>query len=319
MLGISPDLVIEALIFCIVVAVAVAITEEIERVAEQRRRLGEQSFNNSASSGLMLDEEGAKSQFFRWVQSSTSLSDSGERQKMRRELALAGFDFPSAPIWYVIIRYSLALLLPVGFLLMQAVVSHPITGGRLVFGALILCCVGLLLPSGIVSRLASARRTALEYEFPDALDLMVVCVEAGLSLDAAFIRVGQEVWESHPRIAVELGRLSEQLRAGQSHADALRAMADRTQVPAIKSFSALVIQSENLGAAIAQTLRIYSTEMRQTRFLKAEEKAMRIPVLMTIPLVCCILPVIVTALLLPAIIDAIRNLIPALTGHHGGG
>jgi tight adherence protein C len=95
-------------------------------------------------------------------------------------------------------------------------------------------------------------------------------------------------------------------------------MADRTGVPAIKSFAALLIQTEMLGAGIAQTLRTFSNEMRETRFIKAEEKAMRIPVLMTIPLVACILPVIVTALLLPALIDVVRTLMPALTGGHGG-
>jgi len=91
-------------------------------------------------------------------------------------------------------------------------------------------------------------------------------------------------------------------------------MVDRTGVNAIKSFVALLIQTEMLGTGIAQTLRTFSTEMRETRFIKAEEKAMRIPVLMTIPLVACILPVIVTALLLPALIDVARTLMPALTG-----
>jgi tight adherence protein C len=165
-----------------------------------------------------------------------------------------------------------------------------------------------------LSALASSRQADLEAEFPDALDLMVVCVEAGLSLDAAFIRVGQEIGESHPRISQEFERVSEQLRAGRARADALRAMAERTGVPAIKSFAALLIQTEMLGAGVAQTLRTFSSEMRQTRYVRAEEKAMRIPVMMTIPLVACILPVIVTALLLPAIIDVVRTLMPALMG-----
>jgi tight adherence protein C len=147
---------------------------------------------------------------------------------------------------------------------------------------------------------------------------MVVCVEAGLSLDAAFLRVGHEIEESHPGIANEFARVSEQLRAGRARSDALRTMADRTGVPAIKSFVSLLIQTEMLGAGIAQTLRTYSKEMRETRFVNAEEKAMRIPVLMTIPLVVCILPVIITALLLPAAIDVMRTLVPALSGSHGG-
>ena len=144
---------------------------------------------------------------------------------------------------------------------------------------------------------------------------MVVCVEAGLSLDAAFVRVGAEIFESHPAIAREFESVSEQLRAGRARPDALRVMADRTGVGAIKSFVTLLIQTEMLGAGIAQTLRTFSSEMRETRYVRAEEKAMRIPVMMTIPLVACILPMIVTALLLPAIIDVVRTLMPALMGH----
>ena len=107
--------------------------------------------------------------------------------------------------------------------------------------------------------------------------------------------------------------VSQELRAGRSRAEALRSLADRVQVDVIKSFVALLIQTDALGVSIAQSLRTYSHEMRQHRMLKAEEKAMRIPVLLTIPLVACILPVIVTAVMLPAIIDTVRNVIPALT------
>ena len=118
----------------------------------------------------------------------------------------------------------------------------------------------------------------------------------------------------HPRIAEEFGRLVAELSAGRSRADALRAMADRTDVDQIRSFVGLLIQTESLGVSIGQTLRTYSVEMREHRFLKAEEKALRIPVLMTVPLIACILPVIVITALLPAIIDLIRNILPALRG-----
>jgi tight adherence protein C len=231
-------------------------------------------------------------------------------------LVLAGFDNPNAVVWYVVCRFALAILLPGIFILMQFLSAKPATGLGIAIWPLVLCGIGLYAPHRILSALASSRQTSLEIEFPDALDLMVVCVEAGLSLDASFVRVGQEMQESHPGISGEIGRVTEQLRAGRSRPDALRAMADRTGVNAIRSFVALLIQTEMLGAGIAQTLRTFSTEMRETRFIKAEEKAMRIPVLMTIPLVACILPVIVTALLLPAMIDVTQTLMPALTGQH---
>jgi tight adherence protein C len=175
---------------------------------------------------------------------------------------------------------------------------------------------GLLLPRILLDRRIESRSAQLEREFPDALDLMVVCVEAGLGMEAAFIRVAEEMRGSHPRITEELGRVSEQLRAGRSHSDALRDMADRSSVAGVKALAALLIQTEQIGASIAQSLRTYSHEMRETRMLKAEEKALRIPVVMTVPLVACILPVIVVALMLPAFISIIRVLIPALTGVH---
>ena len=108
--------------------------------------------------------------------------------------------------------------------------------------------------------------------------------------------------------------MSADLRAGRRRADALRALSDRVHVASIKSFVALLIQSDSLGVSIAQSLRTYSAEMRETRYMKAEEKAMRIPVLLTMPIVGCFMPVIVVALLLPPIIDAIRILGPALNG-----
>jgi len=312
------EIIAELLIFGAVVLVTVAVMRELERFLDQRRRLGGQTVTGGLSVPSLLAKRASENAFFRWVQVSTSISDPDERNQLRSSLMLAGFNSPNATIWYVIARFSLAILLPGLFILSQFVSAKPQTGLGVVIYPIILCALGLYAPSRILSILASSRQQEMEFEFPDALDLMVVCVEAGLSLDAAFVRVGRETAESHPRISEEFGRVSEQLRAGRARPDALRAMADRTGVPAIKSFAALLIQTEMLGAGIAQTLRTFSTEMRETRFIKAEEKAMRIPVLMTIPLVACILPVIVTALLLPAIIDVVRTLMPALTGGRGG-
>jgi len=308
----------EILIFSAVALVTVTAMREVERMLDQRRRLGGEAVGGHMHATPLMARRSSENAFFKWVQASTSISDANERQKLRQSLMMAGFDSPNAVIWYVIFRFSIALLLPAIFIVLQFFNPKPATGFGSVLWPMALCGLGLLVPSRILSSVASSRQSQLEVEFPDALDLMVVCVEAGLSLDAAFVRVGQEIRESHPRIADEFDRVSEQLRAGRARADALRSMVDRTGVNAIKSFVALLIQTEILGTGIAQTLRTFSSEMRETRYIRAEEKAMRIPVLMTIPLVACILPVIVTALLLPALIDVARTLLPALTGGHGG-
>jgi tight adherence protein C len=312
----SPALtsLFEAAMFICAAALFFFVLLLVDRRLSQSRRLGTQTAASDPRTSV-LQARSRPNAVLEWIQESTSISAPEERQRLRRELSLAGFDSPLAPIWYVIARFGLAIGLPILFLLYEYLSSKSASPIFLIFWAMVLCVGGLLLPGAYVERAAARRRTELEFEFPDAIDLMVVCVEAGLSLDAALVRVGQEVHETHPRISRELERTTEEIRAGRSRSDALRAMADRCDVPGIKSFVALVIQTEQLGSSITQTLRTYSNELRETRYIKAEEKALRIPVLMTVPLVACILPVIVTALLLPPIIDMIRVLFPALTGH----
>jgi tight adherence protein C len=249
-----------------------------------------------------------------WVQASSSISDSKDRSRLAKALARAGFEHPAAPAVFVVVRFGLAIGLPLAFLLLQSLTPHPLVGLQQILAALGLCGLGLILPRAVVDRIAGFRREQLEREFPDALDLLVVCVEAGLGVEAAFIRVGDEVKESHPRIAGLFSEMSSELRAGRSRSDALRGLGERAEVDSVRAFATLMIQTDALGTSIAQSLRTFSGEMRETRFMNAEEKAMRIPVLLTIPLVACILPVIVTALLLPGALDVARNLIPAMKG-----
>jgi tight adherence protein C len=306
------NLIVEIIVFALVVGVAMAGLRMVEAMWDVRRRLGASGETVAGPRGVLRTDT-STNPFVKWVQKTTS--DDKDKDKLVRDLRMAGFTHPSASAWFVVARFSCAIGLPLGFIVMQALSAKPITGIPLIIFALGLCGLGLIVPRAVVDNRAGARRTQLEEEFPDALDLMVVCVEAGLGLEAAFIRVADDVKESHTRIAEEFSRMSDELRAGRSRADALRNLADRADVDAVKSFVALLIQTDSLGTSIGLTLRTYAAEMREHRFLRAEEKAMRIPVLMTIPLVACILPVIVTALLLPPIIDVIRTLVPALKGH----
>ena len=117
---------------------------------------------------------------------------------------------------------------------------------------------------------------------------------------------------SHPLVAQMLGNVVLELRAGRAREDALRAMAERVEVDEIRSFAMLLIQSDKLGSSIGRTLRVYAAEMREKRRLRAEEKAHRLPVLLSIPLVTCMLPVMIGVLMLPAAIRVIRDLVPAM-------
>jgi tight adherence protein C len=307
------EILIQALTFAFVVVASAAVIERVAVQAGVRRRLREQLATPIRPSGV-IRQQGVSHPFLLWVQRSTSLADARDKARLARDLAMAGVGHPAAPVFYVVLRFALAIGLPLGFLTLKLAEGRPVSTAVLVGGALGLCAVGLIVPRAVLDNRINSRKLQLEHQFPDALDLMVVCVEAGLTLEAALVRVTREVAESHPRVAEEFGRVSQELAAGRTRADAFRALAERSDVAPVSSFVALLIQADTLGTSIGQTLRTYAGEMRDHRVIGAEQKAARIPVLLTIPLVICILPVIVTALMLPAIIDVVRNVLPALRG-----
>ncbi len=235
---------------------------------------------------------------------------------LRQKLIAAGYKEPAAPRVYTLIRLMMVIGLPLFVFVMMKLTGSSPSLMRLYFTLMIAAVLGLYAPSLFIKAKADRRQQALINAFPDALDLMLVCVEAGLGLEAAFARVGQEMTTSHPLLAELLGTVVLELRAGRSREDALRRMADRAGADEIRAFATLLIQSTLLGSSIAQTLRVYASEMRERRRMRAEEKAHRLPVLLSIPLVACMLPVMIGVLMLPAAIRVVRTLIPALQGGH---
>ena len=233
---------------------------------------------------------------------------------LRQKLVAAGFTAPYAPRLYTLVRLVLVVGLPLLVVLVLWLTGSSPSIVKLYFTLIISAALGLYVPSLFVRARADRRQRDLINGFPDALDLMLVCVEAGLGLEAAFSRVGMEMTSSHPRLAEQFGAVVLELRAGRSHEDALRRLADRAGAEEIRAFATLLIQSTKLGSSIAQTLRIYASEMRERRRLRAEEKAHRLPVLISIPLVACMLPTMIGVLMLPAVIRVVRAVVPAMTG-----
>jgi tight adherence protein C len=237
-------------------------------------------------------------------------------ESLRSKLIAAGFSSPLAPRAYSLIRLGLLIGLPLLLFLYLALTGQRPSIVKLYFMAMFSAIIGMYVPVLYLRIKAGSRQQELVNGFPDALDLMLVCVEAGLGLEAAFSRVGMEITRSHPLLAEQLGAVVLELRAGRTREDALRRMADRAGVDEIRAFSTLLIQSTKLGSSIGQTLRIYAAEMREKRRMRAEEKAHRLPVLLSIPLVAFMLPVMIGVLMLPAVIRTVRVLLPALAGHH---
>jgi len=233
---------------------------------------------------------------------------------LRQRLIAAGYTATYAPRVYTLLRLALIVALPLLVLFYFWIRGSSPSMMNLYFSLVIAAAAGLYVPAVFIRAKADRRQQALINAFPDALDLMLVCVEAGLGLEAALARVGMEMTTSHPLLAEQFGAVVLELRAGRSHEDALRRMADRSGADDIRAFATLLVQSTKLGSSIAQTLRTYSAEMREKRRLRAEEKAHRLPVLISIPLVACMLPTMIGVLMLPAAIRVVRAILPALNG-----
>lgn len=247
-------------------------------------------------------------------QSGISLVDTRSAQ-LRGKLIAAGYPSPEAPRLFTLIRLVMTLGLPAIFMGVILFNGSNLSIVKIYLFGSVLAALGLYLPNVFIAAKADRRKQELVNGFPDALDLMLVCVEAGLALEAAFARVGSEMTRSHALLAEVIGTVVLELRAGRSREEALRRMADRAGVDEIRAFATLLIQSDKLGSSVAQTLRVYAAEMREKRRLRAEEKAHRLPVLLSVPLVACMLPTMIGVLMLPAVIRVIRTLIPAMGGN----
>jgi len=304
-------------LFALVVAGAYFVTSALAARQLSRRRLAEGAHGGHQVVGASLRSQAAEGAWLKLVngieKAGLSLVDTRD-DSLRKKLAAAGYTASYAPRIYTLVRLVLVIGLPVAVLgLLWATGSSP--GIFKVYFAVVISAVaGLYFPSIFIAAKADRRQRDIINGFPDALDLMLVCVEAGLGMDSAFARVGMEMTTSHPKLAEQFGAVVLELRAGRSHEDALRRMADRAGAEEIRAFATLLIQSSKLGSSIAQTLRVYAAEMRERRRMRAEEKAHRLPVLLSLPLVGCMLPVMIGVLMLPAIIRVIRTMVPAMAG-----
>lgn len=207
--------------------------------------------------------------------------------------------------------YTLKFVLLIASLVLFAgayLLIPEMTGRQSVFAMLGVVFVAFILPSYILDKMAAKRIRTLHNSFPDALDLLIVCVEAGLGLTAALQRVAQELDVNHPELAEELNLVNAEIRAGVHRIDALKAMAERTGVDDIKGLVALLDQSMRFGGSIANTLRVYSEEFRDKRMQKAEEMASKVGTKMIFPLTFCLWPGFFLVAVGPAVLRVMEAL-----------
>ncbi len=238
----------------------------------------------------------------------------GGAPDLQKNLIRAGYRRESASVIFLGLKAFLAIVFLGASVLIRIWVLRALSSFHLILFSIVLTYIGFYLPN-LWLRIKSARREEKILEgFPDALDLMVVCVEAGIGLDAAINRVGEEMKLSNKVLAEEFRLLSLELRAGKQRRDALRNLAMRAGLEDVSSLVSLLIQTDRFGTSVAQALRVHSESMRIKRYQKAEELATKLPVKLIFPLIIFIFPSIFVTVLGPAVIQIFRILLPRLAG-----
>ncbi|MCP4072194.1 MAG: type II secretion system F family protein [Hyphomicrobiales bacterium] len=229
-------------------------------------------------------------------------SDPDNIIRIRQKLIRAGFLEPGAVGIYFVLRVVSAILL-FAVVFSTAVIVYadmPFSNQLAIGGAGGL--IGYFMPNLVLNHIITKRILEYRAGFPDFMDLMIVCADAGMSMEAAIERVSREITLQYPALSQNLAIITIELRAGRQLADALRSLSDRLGLDEVRSFATLLQQSKELGTSLSDTLRVFSDEMRHKRMSLAEEKAHALPAKMTIPVTVFILPVIMLIATIPVIV-----------------
>jgi tight adherence protein C len=245
-----------------------------------------------------------------WAGGLTRPKENGSEASALRSLFLkAGIRHPSAAAVFWGAKVLFAVALPFLAFFVQAFAESGFLRFQVLLIMGVLALLGFYLPDFYLMLRIRLRKEKIVKGFPDALDLLVVCVEAGMGLDAAINRVAEEIQLSSQVISDEFKILNLELRAGKSRIDALRNLGIRTDVEDVRSFATLLIQTDRFGTSVAQALRVHSDSMRTRRYQKAEELAAKLPVKMMFPLIFFIFPAIFVIVVGPAAIQIYQSII----------
>lgn len=266
-----------------------------------RRKLGALSPNIETSGSWIQRLRAVLEQVARYALP----SNEKEKSKIERKLAHAGFRSAGAATVFYGMKTSLAIIFGIAWLAASTFFPQ-LTSSHVIFIALGAGFFGLVLPDKVLSYLMERRQKSLRHAFPDAMDMLVVCVESGLGLSAALQRVADELEVSHPELASELSQVTAETRAGLERETALRNLAERTGLDDIRGLVGLLVQTLRFGTSVADSLRVYSEEFRDKRMQKAEEQAAKIGTKLIFPLVLCLFPGFFIVAIGPAVLKLIE-------------
>ena len=229
-------------------------------------------------------------------------SDEGEASKLRREMLRAGFFDPRSVFWYQFTRVCLLAMAGVGAYVAHRFFLPDASANSSIMAGAFLGCIGFLLPSRFVAMRQNRVIQECREGFPDFIDLMIVCAEAGLGPRSTIERLSRDIAKTYPILGAHCYLSSLEIRAGSSLHQALFNLSRRIQLDEAATLASLLEQTEQLGTSVTDALRIYSEEMRERRLVKAEEKANSLPAKLVLPLGLFVFPVILVVILLPAVI-----------------
>lgn len=236
-----------------------------------------------------------------------------EASPLRIRFLNAGLRGPDMRLFYFSAKTVLPLVLAgLAFSLSRA--TNGAGGLELLLDILLAALVGCYLPNVLLAMRVRSRQREIFENFPDATDLMLVCIEAGLGLDASLTRVAEEIGRKSMALAEELHLTNLEMRAGATREAALRNLALRTGVEETATFASMLTQADRFGTSLGESLRVFSDDLRHKRQMRAEERAAKIPTKLLIPLVGCIFPSIIMVILGPAVIQIIRTVMPLISG-----
>jgi tight adherence protein C len=240
-----------------------------------------------------------------------------ESSNFRIRFMQAGLRGPGWPVIFFCAKTLFTLALPAAYLLYRGVTNASAGATGTVFAILVVAAIGYYLPNLVLTLVTRSRQRELTEALPDAVDLMRVCVEAGLGLDAAMNRAGEEMDLRSRALADELRLVMLDLRVGSTRERALQNFALRTGVEDVATFVTILLQSEHFGTNVAESLRVLSETMREHRKVRAEERAAKIPLKLLFPLIFLIFPSLFVVLMGPAVISIYRVLLPTMSGIGG--
>lgn len=289
------------LVFLATTTLAFTVMKSVRVHGAVKRRTAELTGEgrDAGGRGLRGSSFKAAQKIVEYTQKHYSAADTKDMKVLRRRMMLAGIYDPRAVAYFFLTRTALAIGLAGAVVLFAPIQQGDAVFWLVVGGAGI---AGYLGPSFYLDRRIKARRMEHQSGFPDFMDLLVVCADAGLSMEAALDRVGRELGDSYPSLCANLHMTILEIRAGRTLTEALEHLADRLGLEEARSFATLIAQSEELGSSVTEALRVYSDDMRHKRLSRAEEKAYALPAKLSVPLMMFVFPVLFVVILLPVFV-----------------